>query len=194
MYDRLDPFFRQFYDEAMQTETLGLHLCFWQSPSEDVLQSIDVQVFNTQLTGSIAVPMQTPCWAVRVNLLPQSVPAITRIEGLYKVVLVKPAPEADYLAKLGGIACFLAKYRPNCESLEVFVHMEKEVNQSRIKELEELGLILYPQSWIPPLGAHTTGYYIGQAKIADIVQLAKLSDIVRITSAERELSPNAGPN
>ena len=84
---------------------------------------------------------------------------------------------------------FLAKYRVNSETLGVFVHMEDEVSRDRIEELQQLGLTLDPESWLPPVDPHPTGFYGGEAQVSQIVQIASLSDIVKLTSAEIQVSP-----
>jgi hypothetical protein len=192
VYDKLDPFFREEFMRMANYEQLILDLCFEHPPGEQVLQFIEAQVIEIQWTGPVVSLIELPCWAVRVCLTPQSLPVISHTDGLYRLVLIEPVPvpRADYLSKLDGAVQTLVRYRENSAQLTVFVHVKEEMSQTRIRELEGLGLTLMPETWIPPNGSHSTGFYLGEMQVCNVVQLAKLGDIVRITSAEMELKPS----
>lgn len=190
LYDKLDPFFRDGFEQVADYEQLILDLCFEHPPSEQVLRDVETQVIEVQWTGPVAHMIELPCWAVRVRLTPQSLPAISHTNGLYRLVLIDPAPTADYLSKLDNIVQTLVRYRENSAKLTVFVHAKEEMSQTRIRELKGLGLTLMPETWIPPNGSHPTGFYLGEIQACNVVQLAKLGDIVRIASAETELKPS----
>lgn len=190
IYDRLDPFFREDFGQVAHYEQLVLDLCFGHPPSEQVLQFIEAQVIEVQWTGPVVSPIELTCWAARVRLAPQSLPAISQIDGLYRLVLIEPAPKGDYLSKLDGIVRTLARYRENSADLTVFVQVREEVSQARIGELQRLGLTLIPETWIPPQGSNCPGFYVGTIQVSQIVQVARLSDIVGIASAETELKPS----
>jgi hypothetical protein len=40
----------------------------------------------------------------------------------------------------------------NLNQQRIFIHLVDELNQSQTKELEDMGLTLYQDSWIPPVG------------------------------------------
>ena len=190
VYDKLDPFFREQFEQLTDYEQLILDLCFEHPPDERVLWAIETRVIEVRWMGPVANVIKLPCWAVRVRLKPQSLSTIASVEGLYKLVLVEPAPNGDYVSKLDGTVRTLAKYRENSAKLAVFVHVKEKMSQTRIGELEQLGLTLFPETWIPPQGSNSTGFYLGEMQVSNIVQLARLSDIVRITSAEVEMKPS----
>jgi hypothetical protein len=174
--DKLDPFFRDRYDEVMQAGELVINLCFWNEPDDTILQQIEAQVITMEPIGTI---QGNSCWIVNVRLPPQTVPIVSQFADVYKVILQEP--NLSY-PKIDGQAQFLAKYKPNHEKLDVFVYMEKEVSQSRLDELQAMGVTLYPDSWIPPVGVHPNGYYSGNILVSEIVTIAKMDDIVQINS------------
>ena len=77
----------------------------------------------------------------------------------------------------------------NLDKQRVFIHLERELNDAQVKELQTLGLTLYLDSWIPPVGAHPTGYIIVDMPINVLEELADKEYIVSLDTAEVELQP-----
>ncbi len=71
----------------------------------------------------------------------------------------------------------------------IFIHLAQEPSQSQIAELQSLGLTLYPDSWIPPLKNHPTGFIIADMPIDKLEPLAGKNYVVRLDTAERFLEP-----
>ncbi|MFC1981111.1 S8 family serine peptidase [Chloroflexota bacterium] len=69
----------------------------------------------------------------------------------------------------------------------IFIHSLEELGQSQVEELESMGLTLYLDSWIPPVGAHPTGFITADMPIDKLDQLAAREYIVRLDTAERFL-------
>ena len=80
----------------------------------------------------------------------------------------------------------------NLENQRVFIHLERELNDTQVKELQTMGLTLYLDSWIPPVGAHPTGFIIADMPIEVLEELAEVDYIVRLDTAEQQLQPQAG--
>ncbi|MFC1964939.1 hypothetical protein ACFLWG_02920 [Chloroflexota bacterium] len=74
----------------------------------------------------------------------------------------------------------------------IFIHLNQELSTSQIQELEAIGITLYPDSWIPPVGAHSTGFLIADMPIDILDELAVKEFIVRLDTPERQLEPQAG--
>jgi len=83
----------------------------------------------------------------------------------------------------------------NLENQRIFIHLERELNETKVKELQNMGLILYMDSWIPPVGAHPTGYIIADMPVDALEELAEKDYIVKLDTAERVLEPQvpSGP-
>ena len=80
----------------------------------------------------------------------------------------------------------------NLEIQRVFIHLTKELDSSQIEELEATGIVLYPDSWIPPVGAHPTGFIIADIPINKLAALVEKDYVVRLETAERLLKPLNG--
>ena len=81
----------------------------------------------------------------------------------------------------------------NLRNQRIFVHLEHELNDSQVKELRNMGLTLYLDSWIPPVGAHPTGYIIADMPIEVLEKLVEIEYIVKLDTAERQLQPQRVP-
>jgi len=80
----------------------------------------------------------------------------------------------------------------NLESQRIFIHLEHELNDSQIKDLQNMGLTLYPDSWIPPVGAHPTGFILADMPVEVLGELADKEYIVNLDTAEVEFQPQTG--
>ncbi len=80
----------------------------------------------------------------------------------------------------------------NLGNQRIFIHFEHELNDAQVKELQTMGLTLYLDSWIPPVGAHPTGYIIADMPIEVLEELVEIEYIVKLDTAERQLQPQAG--
>jgi hypothetical protein len=77
----------------------------------------------------------------------------------------------------------------------IFIHLKREPNEVQIKEMQNMGLILNIDSWIPPIGAHSTGYIIADMPLDALYELAEREYIIKLDTAERvlKLQPGSGP-
>ncbi len=80
----------------------------------------------------------------------------------------------------------------NLETQRIFLHLTKELNSSQIAELEAMGITLYLDSWIPPVGAHPTGFIIADMPISKLEALAAKGYVVKLETAEQQLKPTGG--
>jgi len=80
----------------------------------------------------------------------------------------------------------------NLEIHRIFIHLSQELNTSQIDELESMGIILYIDSWIPPVGAHPTGFLIADMPLDKLEELADKDYVVKLDTAERKLEPQKG--
>ena len=79
----------------------------------------------------------------------------------------------------------------NLGSQRIFIHLSQELNTSQIEELEAIGVTLYLDSWIPPVGDHPTGFLIADMPIDRLETLAEKDYVVRLETAERQLEPQS---
>jgi len=80
----------------------------------------------------------------------------------------------------------------NTENLgiqRIFIHLTGRPNPQQIDELEAIGIIPYPDSWIPPAGAYPTGFMIADIPVDELDELAGKDYVVRLDTAEQVLEP-----
>ena len=74
----------------------------------------------------------------------------------------------------------------------IFIHLNQEPNTSQIEEFESMGIILYLESWIPPVGAHPYGVLLADMPLDKLEEVAEKDYIVKLDTAERVLEPENG--
>ncbi|MBI2850850.1 MAG: hypothetical protein HYX80_07415 [Chloroflexi bacterium] len=83
----------------------------------------------------------------------------------------------------------------NVDTLEIqriFIHLISKPTLSQIEEIKALGITLYPDSWIPPVGDHPTGYLLADMPVDKLPELTQKDYVVRLETAERRLEPQNG--
>jgi hypothetical protein len=80
----------------------------------------------------------------------------------------------------------------NLEVQRIFIHLEQAPDASQIEELELMGITLYPDSWIPPVGNHPTGFVIADMPVDKLEELAEKDYVIRLDTAERTFEPQNG--
>jgi len=80
----------------------------------------------------------------------------------------------------------------NLQSQRIFIYLSRELTPSQITELKAMGITFYPDSWIPPLSNHPTGYLIADMPIAKLAELTQKDYVVRLDTAETQLQPPDG--
>jgi len=80
----------------------------------------------------------------------------------------------------------------NLEIQRIFIHLSQELNTSQVEELEAMGITLYLDSWIPPVGAHPTGFILADMPVDKLGELAEKDYVVKLDTAEQMLEPTNG--
>jgi hypothetical protein len=80
----------------------------------------------------------------------------------------------------------MEKYYDNEGLSENFIYMEQKPNALQIKEMTEMGTILYLDSWIPPVGSHPYGFIYVEIPENKKAELLSKSYIKGIESANRQ--------
>jgi len=72
---------------------------------------------------------------------------------------------------------------------QVFVYLSQPPSQLQIGQLEAMGITLYLDSWIPPVGNHPTGFLVADIPIDKLQELAAKDYVLSLDSAERMAQP-----
>ncbi len=97
-------------------------------------------------------------------------------------------PTQERLAIMKGMGMRL----DNLEIQMIFIYLSQELNQTQVEELQSMGLTLYLDSWIPPVGAHPTGFITADMPVDKMGEVAEKDYVVRLETAERQLQPQNG--
>ena len=79
---------------------------------------------------------------------------------------------------------------PDLTTQRIFIHFEEKPDEMQIAELEAMGLTVYPDSWIPPVGIHPTGFIIADMPVDKLDALAGKDYVARLNTAETTLEPH----
>jgi hypothetical protein len=75
----------------------------------------------------------------------------------------------------------------------IFIHLAQEPTAQQLEELEAMGIIPYPDSWIPATGGHPTGFMVADMPIDKLDELAAKDYVVQLDTAEQPLEPQSVP-
>jgi hypothetical protein len=75
----------------------------------------------------------------------------------------------------------------------IFVYLKQRLNPAQITELTGLGITVYPDSWIPPVGNHSEGFVLADMPVGKLDALAAEDFVIRLDTAEQQLQPQVQP-
>jgi subtilisin family serine protease len=75
----------------------------------------------------------------------------------------------------------------SCE--KVFLYFNQFPTDYQIDELNSLGVIVYPDTWIPPVGNHPAGFILADMPLDKLNSLAEKNYLVKMDTAEKESNP-----
>lgn len=71
----------------------------------------------------------------------------------------------------------------------VYIHARKKLSAAKVASLKKIGVVVFENSWIPPLENHPTGYVIASVPVSRLYDLAAKTCVVRIDTAEQVFLP-----
>ncbi len=77
----------------------------------------------------------------------------------------------------------------NLNREEVFIRFAQRPTAAQISELSTLGVTTYPDSWIPPVGNHTTGFILADMPVEMLDALSAKDYVVNLDTAEAVAYP-----
>ena len=149
------------------------------------MSKFPVLIIGISLILSILLPVSCTCSESDTINEKVSSPLLTQV-NLRKEQIADPTLDRLAMMKNMGMSV------DNLEIQRIFIHLAQELNSSQIEELEAMGITLYLDSWIPPVGAHPTGFLIADMLIDRLERLAEKDYVIRLETAERQLEPQNG--
>jgi subtilisin family serine protease len=71
----------------------------------------------------------------------------------------------------------------------IFLYSSSRLSQSQIQELQAMGLTVYADSWIPPVGDHPAGFVLADMPVDKLSELADKGYVARLDTAEQLMTP-----
>jgi hypothetical protein len=75
----------------------------------------------------------------------------------------------------------------------IFIHLNEEPTPQQLDELESLGVRVFSDSWLPPVGVQSTGFVLADMPVDRLSQLAGKEYVVKLDTAERLAEPKDIP-
>jgi hypothetical protein len=75
----------------------------------------------------------------------------------------------------------------------IFVYLAQRLTQRQTDNLQSLGITIYPDSWIPPVGNHPEGFVLADMPVDKLDELAAEDFVIRLDTAEQQLQPQMQP-
>ena len=104
---------------------------------------------------------------------------------LRKKQLADPVPERLEQMKAMGMRT------ENLGVQRIFIHLAQEPTAKQLNELEAMGIIPYPDSWIPSAEGQSAGFMVADMPIDKLDELAGKDYVVQLDTAEQVLEPLA---
>jgi hypothetical protein len=80
----------------------------------------------------------------------------------------------------------------NLSIQKVFIYLKEMLTPAQTRELEDMRITVYPDSWIPPLSNHPTGFLVADVPVGKFPELSQKDYVIRLDTAERQLQPQNG--
>ena len=77
----------------------------------------------------------------------------------------------------------------NLAMQRIYIYFSSTPSASQVQELQDLGIILYQDTWIPPVGNHPAGFLLADMPIDKLDELASKSYAVKLDTAEQVHEP-----
>lgn len=106
--------------------------------------------------------------------------------NLRKEQIAEPSPDRLELMQHMGMRV------DNLGIQRIFIHLEQAPNTLQIEELQAMGIILYLDSWIPPVGVHPYGVLLADMPVDKLEGVAEKDYVVKLDTAERMLEQESG--
>jgi hypothetical protein len=72
---------------------------------------------------------------------------------------------------------------------KVYIYSAKRLSDSQVSELVAMGITPYPDTWIPPVGAHPAGFISADMPVDKLDELVVKDYVVRLDTAETVSQP-----
>ena len=152
---------------------LGINCsCAYETPSNSSNSHADTATAKQMTTRASNFPAKTkisPLLQVQVNL---------RREQLTN-------PTSERLAQMQAQGMKVS----DLNIQRIFIYLNQNLTSTQSDDLQALGIVVYPDSWIPPVGNHPTGFILADMPIDALETLAAKDYVMKLDTAEVQSKP-----
>jgi hypothetical protein len=76
---------------------------------------------------------------------------------------------------------------------KIFIYFGQKPTETQIREISTLGITVYPDSWIPPVGNSHAGFMLAEMPVDRLGNLVAKDYVINLDTAERASQPQSGP-
>ena len=95
------------------------------------------------------------------------------------------SPTAERLAQIQS----MGMKTENIGIQRIYIYLSQQLTATQADELRALGVTLYLDSWIPPVGNHPTGLILADMPVDKLDALAAKDYVVKLDTAETKAEP-----
>ncbi|MDY6893216.1 MAG: S8 family serine peptidase, partial [Chloroflexota bacterium] len=77
----------------------------------------------------------------------------------------------------------------NLTMQKIYIYLDQQPSDSHVQDLQNLGITLHQDSWIPPVGNHHAGFLQADMPLDKLNALASKGYVTRLDTAERQYQP-----
>jgi hypothetical protein len=108
--------------------------------------------------------------------------------NLRKAQLSSPSPEN--LAQMQNLGMNITS--PGIQ--RIYIYLKQKPSSVQLNELRSLGITIYPDSWIPPVGINPTGFILADLPVDKLNELVSKDYVVKLDTAEIKSDPQVRPD
>ena len=82
----------------------------------------------------------------------------------------------------------------NIGSQRIYIYLSQQPTATQADELRALGITLYLDSWIPPVGNHPMGFLLADMPVGKLNALAAKDYVLKLDTAETKMEPQSSPS
>jgi len=71
------------------------------------------------------------------------------------------------------------------DEITIYLYFNHKLSDEEIQEIEQFGITIYKDSWIPPMENHPLGFYLAKSKVENICVFDDIDLIKKVASGER---------
>jgi hypothetical protein len=100
------------------------------------------------------------------------------------------SPSSENLAQMQNLGMNITS--PGIQ--RIYIYLKQKPSSIQLDELHSLGITVYPESWMPPVGINPTGFILADLPVDKLNDLISKDYVVKLDTAEIKTDPQVRPD